>query len=348
MEASIAGADLPWLAEPLRQAVQQQRGHALLVQGAAGAGQFAFVLALARAWLCDAPQSERSQGLACGRCGSCHLAQSDQAHPDLFVLVPETMHVEQGWWQKDDDRERLEAGSRKPSEWIRIEQVRAAIEFAARTRSRARAKVVVIYPAERLQVIAASALLKLLEEPQGGLRLALGTADAAALLPTVRSRCQALALPPPDPVLAARWLHETGIEDAEILLAASGGQPLAAFERHARGLVGPLWRRLPQYVREGDALALAKIPLPLAIESLHKLCHDAMAIAVGAPPRYFPADKLPAAGLRLAPLVQWERRLTQTARHADHPWNAALLLESLVGQGKQALSAGNVSVHSRR
>lgn len=348
MDAPTADAGLPWLAEPLRQALRQQRGHALLVQGAPGAGQFAFVLALARAWLCEAPPAERPQGLACGRCGSCHLAQPDQAHPDLCVLIPETMHAEVGWWQKDDDRERIEAGSRKPSEWIRIEQVRSAIEFAARTRSRTRPKVIVIYPAERLQVIAASALLKLLEEPQGGLRLALGTADASALLPTVRSRCQALMLPPPDHALAAAWLHETGIEDAEILLAASGGQPLAALERHAQGLVGPLWRRLPQFVREGDAAALAKLPLPLAIESLHKLCHDAMAIAVGSTPRYFPADSMPRAALGLAPLVAWERCLTQTARHADHPWNAALLLESLVTQGKQALAGEGVSVHSRR
>jgi DNA polymerase III subunit delta' len=195
---------LPWLVEPLRQAVLAQRGHALLVHGGEGAGQWPFALELARAWLCEGRPEDRPDGLACGRCASCHLVRDDQVHPDLCVLLPESLHVRLGWWQRDDEREKIDSGARKPSEWIKIEQVRAAIAFANQTRSRARPKVIVIHPAERLQPIAASALLKLLEEPQGGLRLILASADAASLLPTVRSRCQALTLPAPQAAQAAR------------------------------------------------------------------------------------------------------------------------------------------------
>ena len=48
-----AATALSWLDEPLRDALRTQRGHALLVHGAEGAGQFEFALALARAWLCE-------------------------------------------------------------------------------------------------------------------------------------------------------------------------------------------------------------------------------------------------------------------------------------------------------
>jgi len=343
-----AGSMLPWLDAPLQAALRDQRGHALLVHGADGAGQLSFAIGLARAWLCEGASEARTGGLACGRCASCHLMQSDQVHPDLFMLLPEAVHLQIGWWQKDDDREKLESASRKPSEWIRVEQVRAAIEFATQTRSRAQPKVIVIHPAERLQTIAASALLKLLEEPQGGLRLVLASADAANLLPTVRSRCHAIALTTPDPALAARWLRETGLEDAELLLAAAGGQPLAALERHAQGLEGALWRRLPALVAAGDALPLSKLPLPLVVESLQKLCHDALAVAVGAAPRFFPAGSLSLPRARHAALSEWNRSLTRVARSVMHPWNAPLLLEALLGEGKRALSPESDSVHSRR
>ncbi|MFM2120010.1 MAG: hypothetical protein RL722_1478, partial [Pseudomonadota bacterium] len=47
-------AALPWLHEPLARALGQRRGHALLVHGPEGVGQFEFALALAQAWLCEA------------------------------------------------------------------------------------------------------------------------------------------------------------------------------------------------------------------------------------------------------------------------------------------------------
>lgn len=346
--ASADDGVLPWHAEPLQQALGSQRGHALLVHGAPGAGQWLFALALARAWLCETAVTERPGGLACERCGSCHLARSDQVHPDLCVLLPEALHVRLGWWQRDDERDKIESGARKPSEWIKIEQVRAAIEFASQTRSRALPKVILIHPAERLQAIAASALLKLLEEPQGGLRLVLASADAAALLPTVRSRCQALTLPAPEVTLAVRWLEQAGLDGAAELLAASGGQPLAALERHAQGLDAALWRRLPALVEAGDAQPLTKLPLPLAIECLHKVCHDAMAVAAGAAPRFFAPGAIDVRGVPAAALSEWARALGRAADHAGHPWNAPLLLESLVAQGRRALAATDDSVHSNQ
>ena len=327
---------LPWLAAPLAEALRLQHGHALLVQGPEGVGQFEFSIALARAWLCETPLADRPGGLACSRCEGCHLATHDQVHPDLRVLMPEAMHLALGWCQKGED----EPDGKKPSQWISVDQVRAAIEFSTLTRGRASLKVIVVHPAERMPPIAASALLKLLEEPPGAQRFVLGCGDAQALLPTVRSRCHALALPLPERDAASVWLAAAGLADAPLLLDAAGGQPLAALERHAAGLDAALWRALPQAVQRGTATALGSLPVPLAVDAMFKLCHDAMLAACGVAPRYFPAGTVPDNGGDLRRLVDWADALKRIARHADHPWQAGLMLEALVQQGQRALAGG--------
>jgi DNA polymerase-3 subunit delta' len=332
-----ATCELPWHTEPLAEALRSQRGHALLVTGPEGAGQFEFALALARAWLCETPAAERPQGLACGHCESCHLASADQVHPDLRVLMPDALHQTLGWRQGSDEAESSE-NKKKPSEWISIRQVRAAIEFSTLTRGRGRLKVVLIHPAERMPQAAASALLKLLEEPQGSQRFVLACGDAAALMPTVRSRCHAIALPLPAPALAAQWLANAGLADAPLLLAACGGHPLAALRREALGLDGALWKRLPALVAACDTAPLARLPVALVIESLQKLCHDAMLGACHVAPRYFPAGSVPGTA-DLRSLTDWGQALRRVARHADHPWNASLMLEALLLQGQRALAS---------
>jgi len=114
-----------------------------------------------------------------------------------------------------------------------------------------------------------------------------------------------------------------------------------------------LWVKLPALAAAGDAQALQQLPVPLVIDSLHKLCHDAMLAACGVRPRYFPAASVQA-NADLARLAEWEQSLRRAARRADHPWNAALMVESLVLQGSRALSRPGASaarpdsVHSRR
>lgn len=343
--APAAPAVMPWLSAALTEALRSQRGHALLVHGPDGGGQFEFAIALARAWLCETPAAARPHGLACGCCESCHLATADQVHPDLCVLMPDAMHLKLGWRQKTDEPQSAE-GKKKPSEWISVDQVRAAIAFSSLTRGRGQLKVVVINPAERLPQVAASALLKLLEEPQGGQRFVLASGDAGALMATVRSRCHAVALPAPDPAEAARWLAAAGLADAAVLLAASGGQPLAALERQALGLDGALWARLPALVLAGDSIALSRLPVALLIESLQKLCHDAMLGVCGVAPRFFPPGSVPPVTSDLSRLTDWAQALRRIARHADHPWKADLMVESLVLQGREALAA--VAPQSKR
>jgi DNA polymerase-3 subunit delta' len=92
------------------------------------------------------------------------------------------------------------------------------------------------------------------------------------------------------------------------------------------------WSELPGLVVKGRPGTLPAWPVPRAIDALQKLCHDALLRAAGMPPRYFATVP---AGEPIA-LHAWAQALQRAARHAEHPLNAALLVESLVLQGRQA------------
>jgi DNA polymerase III subunit delta' len=326
---------LPWLAAPLERALTTHRGHALLVHGTPGVGAMPFALTLAQAWLCEA---EAGVPRPCGRCGSCRLVQG-HVHPDLTVLLPETLRREHDW-PLPDDRPDSDEGKRKPSRQIRIDEVRLLIDRLTRTSARGRAKVGVLHPADVLNVPAASALLKTLEEPAPGTRLLLTTADPAVLLPTVRSRCQLLRLAEPPSAMALAWLQARGVPDAgdaQVLLTACSGRPMDALALQQAGVDARAWAALPAAVASGNAAVLAGWPVPRALDALHKLCHDALARATGGTARYFPNAAVPA---RATPqrLSAWWRELDRVARHAEHPWNEPLLVEALVRAGAEALA----------
>lgn len=346
----MVGADgqlpLPWLGKPLQDALRTQRGHALLVHGAQGTGQFELSLCLAQAWLCE---GEGAVEKPCGTCASCHLVQA-HSHPDLLVLVPEALRESLGWGGGDegDDEKSSKA---KPSKEIKVEAVRAAVSFAQSTSARGKGKVVVIHPAERMNAISANTLLKTLEEPPGVARFVLSCGAPDALLPTIRSRCQAVALGLPPADVASAWLAQHKVAQPEVMLAAAGGQPLEALAWVQEGIDAVSWTRFPKQVAGGEAAPVAGWPLPLLVEALQKLCHDAMCVANGAPPRYFPVAALPT-GAALPALVAWSKALRDAQRHAEHPWNMPVMTESLVLQAAQALksplAAKPPSVHSAR
>ena len=313
----------------MRLALQQQRGHALLLNAPNGIGALEFMLCLAQAWLCESADA----AAPCGRCGSCRLVQAG-THPDLRVLVPETLRpLLGGAAQAEDDAGEGGKARRKPSRQIRIDEVRAAIDWVVQSSSRGRAKVVLLHPAEAMNHQAANALLKTLEEPPGSARLLLSTADEARLLPTVRSRCQRIRLAEPPTEQASAWLAEQGVADAQVLLAAAGGAPLAARDLSAAGIDAATWQALPAALAQGRAAAWTGWPVPLAVDALQKICHDAMVQAAGGRPRYFAPPTLPQ-GVRPARLSAWAKTLMRVARHDEHPWNDGLLIEALVSEGR--------------
>lgn len=356
----------PWLQTQL-EALLAQRGHAWLLGGPSGLGQFDLALALARAWLCDQPTA---QG-ACGHCGSCH-AVDVHTHADLGLLLPETLSLALGWPLDQKTQDDLDSKKRKPSKEIKVDAARDVVSFTQFTRSRGHTKVVLVFPAERMNHITANTLLKTLEEPPGAVKFILATEAAHQLLPTIRSRCLAHTMLWPDFAQALAWLgEETAMQgaqgsvkksmqapakaDLQTLLTGAGGRPSDAL---AWALGNPpheaarRWQALPKAMAGGDVSALSDWAPAQAVDALQKLCHDVWAVRVGASPRFFSVDDLPpmtsartggtpqaSATPGLYALASWSKELNAIARTVEHPYNPGLLLESLVSRARTVLNS---------
>ena len=360
----------PWLQTQL-ESLLQQRGHAWILGGPSGLGQFDLALATARAWLCEQPTP---QG-ACNHCASCH-AVDVHTHADLSVLMPEILSLELGWPLDQKTQDDLDAKKRKPSKEIKVDAAREVVSFTQFTRSRGTTKVVLVFPAERMNHITANTLLKTLEEPPGAVKFILATEAAHQLLPTIRSRCisHTMVWPAFDEALA--WLQtQTAVQpasdtpakntrpskapdaaDLQTLLTAAGGRPAdaLAWAQSASPLdAAKHWQSLPVAMARGDVSALSGFAPGEAVVALQKLCHDALALKMGAQPRFFCAKDIaavsamrpgPAAKENLAvtasvqALSQWAKELATTARTVEHPYNPGLMLEFLVSRAALALN----------
>ena len=92
-------------------------------------------------------------------------------------------------------------------------------------------------------------------------------------------------------------------------------------------------------IDSGDqAQAMADWEPALQLEVMQKVCHDLMAVASGAAPRFFETDHLPAKA-HLFRLQRWSQDLMHAARSVEHPVNAGLRWEAWMSQAQQALSA---------
>lgn len=203
---SDVSKDYPWLGRHWSFFIQQlesdRLAHALLIEGPMGCGKEALARAMAARLLCrgDMP-------LACGQCRSCRLLPGG-AHPDFFELRPE-----------------------EGSEIIKVDQVRSLIGRLDLTTSISARKVAYLQPAESMNISAANALLKSLEEPAGETVLILVSHDAGRLPVTIRSRCQKISVGQPDRQLVLEWLGKKFTKPGDELsaaLQAAGGSPLRA------------------------------------------------------------------------------------------------------------------------
>jgi DNA polymerase-3 subunit delta' len=328
----------PWLVGQLQQLLGRQ-GQAFLLQGPSGLGQYSLGLQLAQSWLCDEPSNTG----ACGQCPSCHAIEV-RTHPDLCVLMPETDMMELGWPLNEKAQADIDEKKRKPSKEIRIEAARDAVEFSQRSNARGRGKVVLIFPAERMNHVTANALLKTLEEPAGDLRFILASEATHQLLATIRSRCQVHSMSWPDESVGLQWLQEQGVEpnEAATALPAAGGRPADAMSFIASGRNPKSWRLLPSAMKEGDISLFKDWSILDVIDALQKLCHDLMVVSAGGNPRFFAPADLPRIASRFA-LGNWYAELARCRRTSEHPLNAGLMLEALVSQAQTALNSGKIT-----
>lgn len=225
----------------VRQHQESRLPHALLLTGHTGIGKSEFAQAFAHRLLCHDPTALQP----CGHCRSCELLSS-ATHPDLVYLHPE------------------EAGKA-----IKVDQVRELLQFLHNTAQQGGYRVVVMEPAESMNINAANALLKSLEEPGDNTLLLLVSHQPGQLMPTIRSRCQQVTFPVPAAAQASEWLAaelQQTPERAAQLLSISQGAPLKArdlFQRDLLKLRASLMTGLADLLKgRTSAVALA--------ETLHK------------------------------------------------------------------------------
>lgn len=204
----------PWQEALWQQlANRAQHAHAYLFYGPAGIGKRDLAERLMAQLLCQNPGA----GGACGQCKGCHLLAAG-THPDAFVLEPE-----------------------EADKAIRVDQVRELVGFVVQTAQLGGRKVVLLEPVEAMNINAANALLKSLEEPAGNTVLLLVSHQPSRLLPTVKSRCVQQACPLPDHAAALAWLAhalpECTPEQRDELLALAGGSPLMARRLQGQGVL---------------------------------------------------------------------------------------------------------------
>ena len=211
-------APYPWLESAWQRllATRARPAQALLLAGPRGVGKSELAQAWAQALLCEAPQPD---GAACGSCPACHWFETG-AHPDFRLVT----------LQEKTSKE----GEIRMATAIEVDQARETVDFVQLSTYRAGFRVVRVDPADSLNLAAANALLKVLEEPPLNTVFVLVSDQPRRLLPTIRSRCTRLDIGLPPVEQAAQWLVGQGVDDAVNLLSLSGGTPLDA-QRWADG-----------------------------------------------------------------------------------------------------------------
>ena len=333
-------------------------GHALLLRGRKGIGNLAFARHLAKSLLCGHRTSER---MACGKCASC-IWFENRTHPDFCLIEPEAVAGTSGSPEPlEASSEKAVAGAgdegevpsgkkaaKKPSKQIVVEQIRNVADFVNISSHQNGYKIVLIHPAETMNLAAANALLKNLEEPPPRTLFIVVTHQAQYLLPTMRSRCRQIPMPVPDRAAALDWLRQQGVKSPETCLASAGYAPLAALEFNDESYL-----ELHDYfIREVSAygnlnpVALAermqKADLPTVVNWLQKWCYDLMSFCVAGKTRYHldsaATMKTLAHDIDPRSLSAYLRSLAEAQQLASHPLNARLFLEELLFSYLKALS----------
>jgi DNA polymerase-3 subunit delta' len=182
--------------------------HALLITGAQGIGKEQLARKIIRHLVCKTNHS------ACGSCSGCNLLAAG-SHPDYLELMPEAKGKQ-----------------------IKIDAIRKVLTFSSTTAQMDGNKVIFITPAENMNINAANALLKCLEEPNDGSFLVLISERSSALLPTIRSRCQVIDVTQPNKEIASQWLTQHAAilaggfdnEKISLALALTAYSPYQALE----------------------------------------------------------------------------------------------------------------------
>ena len=269
--------------------------HAMLFIGPAGIGKGLFADQLVARLLCESAQGSQP---ACGICDGCHLLTTGN-HPDFRKISLEDSAEEEGG---EESAPKTPAKSKKkksatPTTQIKIDQIRALEEFVFVGSHRQGKRVVLIDPADAMNVAATNSLLKILEEPPSSVYFLLVSSNMKRLLPTLRSRCRKIMFGIPDVAVASAWLKTEGIQKPEQLLSLAGGAPLKALALKAEGGAAVLEEAIePLYRPPLEPIALAAhweglrrmnpgFLLEHLVDAVQKWLYDLIRVRTGSTPR---------------------------------------------------------------
>lgn len=210
----LIGHEAAWAA--WRRALAGERmHHAWLLTGKAGLGKTAFALAAARQLVGGGPEAGQ--------------------HPDILLLT-------YGPRNKVEEDKRANGKPYELARGIKVDQIREVQRRLTTRPTLGARRAVIADPADDLEIAAANALLKSLEEPPAGTYFLLVSHSPAKLLPTIRSRCRTLRFPSIGDDDLARLLGErasdASAEERAAAIAAASGSPGAALAFVEMGLGG--------------------------------------------------------------------------------------------------------------
>ncbi len=275
--------------ESLRRALRTNRlASSLLFTGDQGIGKKLFALEVAKALNC-----RNRQGVeACDECPACNRISRSTFAP---------------FGREDDDKNQMiwsEHGDvamvRPYKQIIRVGPIRELEREANFRPFEGTARVFIIEDAEYMNLTAANALLKTLEEPEPTSYLILTTANPTALPATIRSRCQMNEFAPIPPVEIEKFLktyHQIPSPDAALLARVSRGSIGRALSTEVeiyRETRDEMLTVLTTITIDGDCAELLRLADELSsstdrqeyedrLDILESLIHDAWALRVGRP-----------------------------------------------------------------
>ncbi|CCD29838.1 DNA polymerase III, delta prime subunit [Candidatus Glomeribacter gigasporarum BEG34] len=335
----------PWQSDDWRrvQTLRARWPHALLLHGPAGIGKSSFARRLAASLVCETPLSG---GQPCERCMACHWSARG-THPDIRFVCPENK-AESAKGNATASTGSTAEKARVQSAEIKIEQVRALIDFCSLSAHRGGRRVVVLAPAESLNAASANALLKTLEEPPPEVVFLLVCARPDILPATIISRCQRWPMHAPARADALVWLNSQGIHNAGEVLAAAGGAPLAA-RAGAQDPPASARRFMLDQLAAGaqcDAFAcgerLQKAPVSDVLGWLQRWLYDLLAQYSARRPRYYPGEaealKRCAQSLNTRQLLRYLRHVNAQRAVEHHPLNTRLVIEVMYSEYRALFS----------
>jgi DNA polymerase-3 subunit delta' len=320
------------------QLLRQRMPHAILLHGAEGTGKTVFAEHLAQSLLCETPVKD---GHACGNCVSCGWVLQ-YSHPDYRRIRPELLEEEAmaGEAESVETEKKSAKATKAPSKEIIINQIRGLSDFMNISTHRQGMRVIVLYPAEALNVPAANALLKSLEEPNAHTVFILVSHSVDKLLPTILSRCHKFSMGMPSKEQALNWLKMQRVNEPDVWLAQQGGSPLLALQMsqsEGRTDLEDFLRQLSNPGVESSlkiAEKMQKMEISMTVSWLQRWLYDIFSFRQSGRIRYYPGYKkeiaLLATRVKQDALLKIIKSTGERQVIASHPLSAKLFLEDMM------------------